>query len=186
MSYLIIMLTPLAPITKFLTTSIIAPHGITDLVHAEENNNIPTLLNTYICTNTFVFFLNNIQQENLINILLFIGSVIHFRRDIPIKNIINKSVFTSLMLLYFIFFDENSIYFYLTLIHVPNHYALNWSYLKKNKLLTGLVLSLTTLVSIYFGNKYYDSYSDPFIFDMIKGVILSHIMYEEMYIYKKT
>ena len=34
-------------ITKHLTTTIIAPHGITDLIHAQQNNNTMNLMQTY-------------------------------------------------------------------------------------------------------------------------------------------
>lgn len=169
-------------LAKYITSGIIAPHGVTDLIHAKQNNNISKLLQIYTYTNGSFIILNSLHQEMLINVLFVIGSTIHFQNDIPIKNTIFRCIFTNLMILYFIFFDNNSIILYLSLIHVPNHYISNWFYLKKEKNITFILLFITTLLSLYFGNEYFELYNDLFISDIIKGIIVSHVLYQELYI----
>lgn len=176
------MLIPIAPLTKYLTTSLIAPHGITDLVHAKETNHTMQLLTTYSLTNGGVLGLNYMHYDNAVNILLFLASVMHFQRDIPFRN---KTLLTSMMLLYFIFLDNNSLFLYLSAIHVPHHYKLSWPFLKKNKPFSFFIIGATTALSMYFGKMYYEYYKDPLIFTILKGIICSHICYEEMYIYSK-
>lgn len=167
-------------ITKHLTTTIIAPHGITDLIHAQQNNNTMNLMQTYAITNSAILLLNQIHFEPMINILLFFGSVVHFKKDFPVKN---NDILTGLLLLYFIFLDNESLFIYLTCLHVPNHYKLNWKYLIQNKTFSLLVVGITTIVFHYFGDYYFDLFQNPFYMDIIKGIILSHIIYEEKYIF---
>ena len=169
-------------LVKYITTGIIAPHGVTDLIHAKQNNNISKLLQIYTYTNSSFIILNSLHQEILINILFVIGSTIHFQNDIPIKNTNIRYIFTNLMILYFIFIDNNSIISYLSFIHVPKHYISNWFYLKKDKDMTFILLFITTLISLYFGNEYFEIYNNLFISDIIKGIILSHVLYQELYI----
>lgn len=170
-------------IIKFLTTGIIAPHGITDIIHAEQNKNIVNLLNVYSCTNSLFLFLDTLHLQYVINFILFFTSVIHFQRDIPVKDTKNKILITSLMLLYFIFLDNTDIFLYLTFIHVPNHYRLSWNFLKKNELFSFFVLITTTLISFYYGNEYFELYKNDFYFDIVKGIITSHVIYEELFIF---
>lgn len=176
------MLIPIAPLTKYLTTTLIAPHGITDLVHAKETNHTMDLLATYSLANGGVLGLHSMHYDNAVNILLFLASVIHFQRDIPFHN---KTLLTSMMLLYFIFLDNNSLFLYLSAIHVPHHYKLCWPFLKRNKPFSFFIIGATTALSMYFGNMYYEYYKDPLIFTILKGIICSHICYEEMYIYSE-
>ena len=63
------MLIPISPLTKYLTTSLIAPHGITDLVHAKETNHTMQLLTTYSLTNGGVLGLHYMHYDNAVNIL---------------------------------------------------------------------------------------------------------------------
>tara|TARA_B100000035_G_scaffold294256_1_gene284381 strand:+ start:5499 stop:6032 length:534 start_codon:yes stop_codon:yes gene_type:complete len=170
-------------IIKYITTGIIAPHGITDLIHAEQNKNIVSLLNIYVSTNSLFFFLETVHLSEIINVILFTSSIVHFQRDVPIENKNVRYFFTASMLLYFIFINSSNIFIYLSLIHVPNHYKNSWYFLKNNKIKTFLILILTTTVSLVFGMNYYELYENPMIFDIIKGIIISHILYEELYIY---
>lgn len=169
-------------IIKYLTTTIIAPHGVTDLIHAKQTNNLISLINIYGTTNGLFYILSTLDQEIVINTILFITSTIHFQKDIPLRDEKKRYLFTSLLLLYFIFFNATSIFTYLTFVHVPNHYLYNWKFLKKEKILSFIVILFTTLLSFHFGNEYFEIYKDTLSFDIIKAIIISHILYEELYI----
>ena len=112
-------------IIKYLTTTIIAPHGVTDLIHAKQTNNLISLINIYGTTNGLFYILSTLDQEIVINTILFITSTIHFQKDIPLRDEKKRYLFTSLLLLYFIFFNATSIFTYLTFVHVLNHYIYN-------------------------------------------------------------
>ena len=168
-------------ISKKLITGIIAPHGMTDLIHAVQNKNVPylKLINLGSFLSSFaIYSLNN----RYFDYFFYIISAIHFRHDFPkIKNL--PRVFLSVALLtFFATFNSNLFLFYMVLVHVPNHYRINWNYLKKDKLFTVVILTFFTYLLLYFGEK-------KFIYNkeletLYKGLILSHIVYQEVFIFK--
>jgi hypothetical protein len=70
-------------------------------------------------------------------------------------------------------------------IHVPNHYNLNWQYLENKKLKTISTLSFSTTLFIIMGDKFYFLSSNPLVLDCLKGIIISHIIYEESFIFNE-
>ena len=69
-------------------------------------------------------------------------------------------------------------------IHVPNHYKLNWSFLKKDKIFTTFIITFTSIIFLLIGEKYDNLIHCSYMIDLFKGVIISHVIYEEMYIFK--
>ena len=69
-------------------------------------------------------------------------------------------------------------------IHVPNHYKLNWTFFKKDKTFTASIITLTTIIFLLIGEKYDNLIYTSYMIDLFKGIIISHIVYEEMYIFK--
>tara|TARA_B100000900_G_scaffold415337_1_gene444862 strand:- start:400 stop:948 length:549 start_codon:yes stop_codon:yes gene_type:complete len=168
---------------KKVIASIIAPHGVTDLVHAKQNKLLPQLYTINICSVLGSMGLNN-NAHTFADILFYSISIYHFRNDMPeLKDIANKTTLSALMIMSFFAIDPNLFLYYMVFIHVPNHYLMNWSTLKKNTIFSILLLSITTLVSMIIAN-------DPSIVEselvenISKGLIFSHIIYEESYIFK--
>ena len=178
-----LLLKPL--LIKHLTTSVIAPHGITDLVHAIEENNMETLLKTYASTVASSYLLTEINMDSTLNFIFFILSVVHFRRDMPNIKEIPRYAWSFLFLQFSIINSPTLFFIYLTFIHVPNHYRLNWYTLKKNpKLSMGIVL-LTTLLIEVLGRDFDKFMLNDSIMSVIKGIIMSHVVYEEIGVFGK-
>lgn len=160
-------------------TTIIAPHGVTDIVHATSRNKIHSLIFTY--TGTFflgeVFHYCNLPQVN--NALFLIASIIHFRHDIRSivpKQYENLSFLGSTGLVYAFSQDPLIAFFsYMLLVHVPNHYRMAWGYLQNKLPQTLLLLFVTSIVSQYLFSLKLD---DHFI-QMMMSIVIGHVVYEE-------
>ena len=176
-----LLLKPL--LVKHLTTSVIAPHGVTDLVHAIEEDNMQTLVNTYASTIASSYLLSEINMDSTLNFIFFILSVVHFRRDMPIIKDIPRYAWSFLFLQFSIMNSPTLFFIYLTFIHVPHHYRMNWSTLKKNpKMSVGIVL-LTTIIIEILGKDFHTIMLNDSIMSVIKGIIMSHVIYEEIGIF---
>ena len=170
-------------ITKNIITGIIAPHGITDLIHAKQEKLLPELYTINIFTTLGIFGIDKYHGlDILINTLFIVSSIYHFRHDMPkIDNIINKTCLSTLMLSYSIAVDYKLLLYFMCLFHVPNHYFMNKKVLNNNKKLSFLAISIITILSIIIGNTHF---IQTHIADIIgKGLIISHIIYEETYIF---
>jgi hypothetical protein len=78
------LLTPI--IYQNIISTIIAPHGITDITHSIQENKIKELLSIYSITNIanyYISYVNN-NLQLLLNISFLYFSIIHFRHDMPI------------------------------------------------------------------------------------------------------
>lgn len=172
-------------IMKHLSLSVIAPHGITDLVHGKQKENLNNLLITYSGTIGTSYLLSELQLDSIINFTFFILSIIHFRRDMPKIKGIPKYVWSFLFLQFSIMNSPNLFFLYMIFIHVPHHYKMNWNYIKNDKKLSISLILLTTLIIEIFGQKL-DLFNlkDSFM-SVIKGVIMSHVIYEEMNIFEQ-
>jgi hypothetical protein len=175
-------ITPKISLLKFAINGIIAPHGITDIIHAIEYNNIPQLIKINCITTGYVFLLNMLNLKHVLNTSFIVFSIIHFRRDFPKISLIPKFILSFISMLYLILNPDKFIY-YMIGIHVPNHYKLNWNYLKINKKQNIYFLSLSSLLFIFIGNNFLIFAKKKIVFDLIKSIIISHIIYGELYIY---
>ena len=169
------------PMIKNIITGIIAPHGITDLVHAKQNNLLPELYTINIVSVLGAMGLEH-NAETLLNVIFYTISIYHFRNDMPKIKDCNQTILSTLMILSFFAINPNIFLYYMVFIHVPNHYLMSWNMMSKDKKLSVLIISLTTLISMVLGNTKLIEYE---IVDTIaKGLIFSHIIYEEAYIFK--
>jgi len=71
---------------KHAINGIIAPHGITDIIHAQQKNLIPILFKINGVTILSSILLNKFELENILNLVFITSSIIHFRRDFPKTN----------------------------------------------------------------------------------------------------
>jgi hypothetical protein len=171
-------------ILKLITTGIVAPHGMTDWVHAFQTKNVPTLLKINAATTSSFLVMNKTGNENLINILFFLFSIMHFKHDIPFKQPFLKNI-TVPILLFLSVFNIDILYFYLTLIHVPHHYMLNWKYLSKTPVKSFILMGVSTFIMVNFEkfNLTNVDFIQPVYFDVLKSIIVSHIIYQELFIH---
>lgn len=173
------------PIQKGIITSIIAPHGITDLIHAAQNNNTKNLLTLKsACILTSI----GASQQHLINfgfnLFFILGTIGHFSHDVSFlshSNIIHKKYIVTIITLLSFMVNSNFFFAYMILIHVPNHYRINWEFIKKNKQFNLSLIAMFTISSIVFGH--YRNIYTPLLSSIYKGVIMSHIIYQERYIH---
>jgi len=171
-----IVQTKLAPL---IINTIIGPHGITDAIHAIHTHKQKELAITYTSCISSAHLLDTFHQTELLNVLFLVASAIHFRNDIPIKNNNLQLLISSLM----VFNAENIgmpfFLTYMTLIHVPNHYITFHNITKQYKALTLFSISLISLIMFCFQNN--NQQVDPHIISLVKGLIISHVVYEEKY-----
>jgi hypothetical protein len=167
------------PLIKCAINGIIAPHGITDIIHAQQNYLIPQLFSINGLTILSSVLLHKYHLKNVLNVLFISSSIIHFRRDFPKNKFIPRILFSSILLLISIFYNHNILLFYMLVIHVPNHYNLNWKYLKNEKIQTISTLSISTALFLIIGNNFDFLTLTP----LIKGLIISHVIYGEIFIF---
>ena len=172
------MLTKL-PLIKYAINGIIAPHGITDIIHAQQKNLLPHLFTINSISIIFSILLDNLYSENILNVIFILSSIAHFRRDFPESNLIPRSSLSFILILISILYNHDILLFFMLFIHVPNHYNLNWKYLKHKKIQTIMILSLSTTFFLNIENTYSFSTLTP----AIKGIIISHVIYEEIFIF---
>ena len=133
---------------KYLTAGLIAPHGITDYIHAYNNNNLKNLNLINIISVLLFYSLHYFKKGRVINSLFITSSIIHFRRDFHIINNEFKKFLLSSIIVYVNIFSDKIIYFYLTLFHVPNHYINVWNHLLVDKYRSFFIISLFKFVSL--------------------------------------
>jgi hypothetical protein len=184
-------------IVPFVVKNVIAPHGMTDLTHSMLTDRVPQLMTINAMTIIGSKLITIFNQNILLNIIFVLSSIIHFRKDFPKIKInyitIPNWVLCSVFLLSCVFtpykinsdFGANMFLYYITFIHVPNHYRVNWKYIKKNIPLNIFLLTsspiLFNLILKYFkinvaGNNF---------INLMKSLIISHIIYDELYVADK-
>lgn len=72
----------LVAMVPFVNNIIIAPHGITDLIHAHHNDLIKPLLQIYGTTFTASQILHITHLDTATHILFAVASIAHFRHDL--------------------------------------------------------------------------------------------------------
>jgi hypothetical protein len=170
---------------KYSIPVIVAPHGCTDLVHAIQHNHIINLCKIYSISFVGSWLLTNADKIQTLDTVFIIASVIHFKRDIPKIYNISRSFIICCILFITNYYTRYLLKYYMIFIHVPNHYISNWIYLKKTPYLTLTNLIINTILIVTLFNKFYipSSINNPFIHIIIKSVIISHIIYQEMFIH---
>lgn len=173
-------------IVPFITKSIIAPHGITDLSHSILTNNLNNLIKIYgINFSITNLIINRFQNPYLINSILLFSSVLHFNHDfnnyIYFNNKYNSFILLSIIL--FLSVKNNLLlFFYMIIFHIPNHYKINMFHIKKLKKLNIILYLFITLIIFYLDINHKYLYFNKFFINNIKSIIISHILYQELYI----
>lgn len=170
---------------KYLTAGLVAPHGITDYIHALNNNNLAILCSINIFSVLFFYSLNFFNKGRLINFLFVSSSVIHFRRDFHILNNKFLQYLLSSIIVYVNIFSDKIIYFYLTLFHVPNHYISVWNDLLIDKYKSFFIISLFTYFSLMTSYYLVDEVrmKNNLLKDILKGFIVAHVIYQEKFVH---
>ena len=70
----------------------------------------------------------------------------------------------------------------MVLFHVPNHYKLNKRFVLKDLNLNLILISLVAMVSLYFDFYLCNEYIDNNIFNLMKALIISHVIYQEKFV----
>lgn len=169
-------------IHKSIINVVIAPHGITDLIHSTNFNTTKQLL-TFNSASLIGSTLLSHNNPILLDDLFLLSSIVHFRHDMPNFVYIPNYIFSSLLLKSAIVINHNILFFYMLTLHVPNHYKTNWIHIKKNPYKNIVFIILFTLFLSYLGLNYPFIYESKFIFDLSKGIVISHVIYNELYIH---
>lgn len=166
--------------TPVLTSFVIAPHGITDLIHAEENDKKREVHLTYLST-FFSSFLINTMNPDLFDLIFLIFSVIHFSHDLPIKNRKIQLLVSSLLTSQLDNIDISYFILYMILVHVPNHYNRFNNLLSKYKDKSIIFIFGIGLLIFSFLQKDPTLIEDLNVISIGKYIIIGHIIYEEFY-----
>lgn len=163
-----------------IVSTIIAPHGITDLIHSYQQNKTKELLfvNTGITTTSYLLSLHT-DLLYILDISFMISSIIHFRHDMPCIFHIPKYIWCILLLLCSIYGSHDLFYVYMCIIHIPKHYHLNRHHIQQNIVVNMSIIIITTLLLNHLNDFLYY----PVLFNISKGIIISHIIYQELYIH---
>ena len=173
-------------ILKHLTTTLIGPHGITDIIHANNTNIMPEMSKTYGSIIGSTLLLSQFNMTPFIDISFFIASIIHFRRDMPEIKSIPRYIWSSSLLLFTMNYCPDLFIIYMIAIHVPHHYIMNWDYMKQTPRFSVLLLVITSTLMGIIGNSFEPNEHMELIMTITKGIVLSHIAYEEIYIFKNN
>uniref|UniRef100_A0AB39JDL4 Uncharacterized protein n=1 Tax=Florenciella sp. virus SA2 TaxID=3240092 RepID=A0AB39JDL4_9VIRU len=166
--------------TKIVTT-LVAPHGITDLIHSMQNETIKPLISiNSACILGSVLTSNQNIHFPINDIFFIISSIVHFRHDFSFAKQYNMDILCSIFTIYLFVMNHSLFFPYMILLHLPNHYKNNWKYIKKNKPVNFFIIFGFTLITSIFGNNILNH---PLIlYDIYKGIVISHIIYGELYI----
>jgi len=156
---------------------IIGPHGITDLIYAIEYKKIFQLISVYASTLTFFNWLHIMRYDQIINTLFITLSAIHFKNDVPINNKYVQLFISALFVSNLKTIGLPIFLLYMCLIHVPNHYLTYLDLLKQNKKISFLTI-IASILTLCSNNNLLNNVQSPTI---IKAIIVSHILYEELY-----
>ena len=182
------MIIPSYHIKRKILTTVIAPHGITDLIHASQYNTTQQLLsiNTFCLLSSIGLSQNEATTLGL-DFCFVIASAIHFRHDLKvlIKDKCqekHKCVFSIVVLLSFLV-NQDLFFWYMSILHVPNHYFTNKQIISKQLIFNlTFILSFTLFLS-FMGDQ--DILFCPFFYPIYKGVIMSHVAYQELYVHNR-
>ena len=150
---------------------IIAPHGITDVVHAQVYKQYPVLTVFYGGSTLTGWLLHSTQHDVFLYSIFGVLSIVHFRNDFVLPKWVLSS---STLLLMLQGSSLDALFFYMMVIHVPNHFRTAWSYVKKMPLLTLVLLSATGVWCDYYLLS--ELWNHPYL--MI-SVMMGHILYQE-------
>ena len=168
-------------IVPLLTTAVIAPHGMTDLIHAENNNKIMQLFRINILCVASSMLFQMINLDTITNVLFSTSSAIHFRHDFPVKNEFLKLCISSFLVLNAQKIGMEMFILYMCFIHVPNHYTIYKNMIKENFSKSFAYIMICAIVITFYFYSNENIVYDENVFTISKALIISHIVYEELY-----
>lgn len=177
---------PLTEIIPLLTTAVVAPHGMTDLIHAENNDKVLPLFRINLLCAAGAMIMHMMNMDIMTNVAFMSSSAIHFRHDFPVKNEFLKLCASSVLVLNAQQIGAELFMCYMCFIHVPNHYKTYEPMIKANYVKSCLYIGLCAIVATFY------FYSDPNIMQnenlvvLSQALIISHIIYEELYTKNNT
>lgn len=176
-------------IHKHLLTAVIAPHGITDIIHATKHNATTELVAWNGASLASSWFLSQ-HIPIILDEMFIIASIVHFRHDMPVLGQelarVPKYVLSGALLFASIRYDPNILFGYMVLLHVPNHYIMNWKFMKDEPYQNiGLVVAFSLLL-VFSGEYFPWIFDSQLLFDMSKGIIVSHVIYNEKNIHNRA
>ena len=169
-------------IVNKIINGIIAPHGMTDLIHAQQNNYVNELYKINLLSIGSSLISHQCMPQ-ILNSMFFLSSIIHFRHDMPkIKNI--PRYLLSIIVIFGLFlFEPNFFLVYMCFLHVPNHYKLSWFFLKKEKIRSLITILVSTFLFLKGGNLFNLNLQHHLALSVVKSLVISHIIYEECFIH---
>lgn len=172
---------------KYSPTWIIAPHGLTDYIHAKKYQLIPKLYTINLAATAGTLFAHISHNDNLIHNAFLLSAIIHFRNDMPHFNLKNteKMIFqlvcSSGLVLLGPSMQWNLFLYYMLFIHVPNHYKMSFDYVKDHlKETVALIVGGSILLNTI---SYNPINVNPDLDWVSKALIIAHIAYEELHIF---
>lgn len=169
---------------KLITSFVVIPHGVTDILHATVFKNVQHVFNIYSASALLYTY---VPSQHALDIVFYAASVGHFRHDFPTLFDIIPRYITSLLFIMTISKASfiNFMLYYMSVIHVPQHYRRHFFYLKKHPWKIIFAIMYTAFVSFLVMDKNPASIIlSSRITNIVKSIIVSHIMYEEIYVHK--
>ena len=159
----------LLPVRILALNHIIAPHGITDLVHAHVSKQYPTLAAFYGGSAATGWLLHSTHHDPYLYGIFGLTSLVHFRNDFRFfPNWIATSAILAKS------HPLEALFLYMVLVHVPNHYRTAWPYIQKHRLPTLALILGMGIWSDFFLLR--TLWNDP---HWIFSVIIGHVLYQE-------
>jgi len=177
---------PLMNIIPLLTTAVIAPHGMTDLIHAENNDKVLQLFRINIVAVAASMLLHMINLDEMTTTAFLTSSAIHFRHDFPVKNEFLKLFASSALVMNAENIGIELFICYMCFIHVPNHYKIYKPMIMNNLKKSIFYISLCAIISTYAMYSNVELIYDKNVFTISEALIISHIFYEEFYTKNNT
>jgi len=169
-------------IVPFVNNIIIAPHGITDLIHAHHNDLIKPLLQIYGATFTASQILHITHLDIATHILFAVASIAHFRHDLSQLYMYRKTIdpvyLSTLFVLLTPLLGTEAFTCYMVLIHVPRHYIKSMSFLKEYVKEFHILLAIVSVISFYI----YEKIGYMNVLPSLEALVISHVLYNEKFV----
>ena len=163
------------------------PHGITDIFHAYETDNVQNLYKVYATSVSLIPFSHMVTiKENIhvIDILFLVSAVAHFRHDMPKIQYKNKMIPREAISSLFVFglpiMGWDVLTMYMVFIHVPRHYKKSWKYIKGSMIELICSILLLSIPGAFMMENV--NGLPPIIKEFSEAIVIAHIIYNELYI----
>lgn len=167
---------------------IVAPHGITDLFHAFEYDNLIPLSQIYTSAFSLIpisdTLMNYDSHVRLLDCVFILSAIIHFRHDMPNisfnKHPVRPECMSLLLILLSPILGMNVFSLYMIFRHVPLHYRKCWPLVQKYKKTMIISVCLLSIPGYYMIDNFKSLSHLEYSF--MESIIVAHIAYNELYI----